>query len=94
MIVHVIDMRESGPDGMVAVIEPHAELRSADVETVPVDGAWLLCAIEGCHGDSAGKMTVHVRHSRRLDEIAYLCEPHIRLHASGEQLRLVVEPRW
>lgn len=91
MIVHNIDIRESGPDGLIAILEPHAEVRSPGVETHPVYGSWASCAVQDCTWDADGEMTVHRRHSKRLEEAAYICDAHLTAHQLGETLRLVVE---
>ena len=92
MIVHSIDIRESGPDGLIAVLEPHDFPRSEAVEARLVSERHLLgCFVQGCERDSGVGIDVHRRHSRRPSETAYLCAEHMEAHRTGTTLRLVVE---
>ena len=92
MIVHAIDIRESGAAGLIAVLEAHDFPRAGEAEARVVSERHLLgCFVQGCERDAWSEIVVHRRHSRRLSETAYLCAGHMEAHRSGTTLRLVVE---
>lgn len=92
MIIHTVDIRESGPDGLVAVLEPHDRNdRSLAVEADPIGAYPYRCAAVDCEAPAWGGVTIHRRHSRRYIEIVYLCAEDIERHRTGEALRFRVE---
>lgn len=102
MIVHQIEIVQSGPDGLIAKVPPcRGERRSRDVEASSdaSDGATFAgdlidCAFVGCDWAAAYEMNVHVKYSRApIGEPVYLCAAHLELHQLGAELRVVREPR-
>ena len=91
MIVHTIDIRESGPGGLVTLLEPHEFPRAGEVEARAVGPSWGGCCVESCDLRAWSEITVHRRHSRRITETVYVCREHIDAHRAGDVLRLVVE---
>lgn len=92
MIVHTIDIRESGPDGLVAILEPHDFERQTAVEMRLVSEAHaIVCCVVECKRMAGGEVTVHRRHSKRPTETVYLCAEHIEWHSLGDTLRLRME---
>ncbi len=92
MIVHVIDIRESTLDGLIAVLEPHDFERMAAVEMRLVsESNRVPCCVVDCDRHAGGEILVHRRHSKRPEEPAYLCAEHIEWHSVGDALRLRVE---
>ena len=92
MIVHVVDIRESGPDGLIAVLDPHESERSTAAEARLVSEAHRIdCAAERCDRWAGAEIVVHRRHSRRPSETAYLCNDHLADHRAGGWLRLRME---
>ena len=91
MIVHNIEIRESGPAGLIAVLEPHDFARTRDVEARFALDLVAGCCVDGCASHSWSEMTVHRLHSRRVSETVYVCEEHIDAHCVGATLRLRLE---
>lgn len=89
MIVHNIEIRESGPAGLIAVLEPHDFARTRAVEARLA--ALSKCCVDGCGDYAWSEMTVHRVHSRRVSETVYVCEGHIDAHCVGATLRLRVD---
>lgn len=91
MIVHVVDIRESGPDGLIAVLAPCEPQRSLEVEADGC-GGWD-CVVQKCPSVRpwGGAVALHRRHSRREREDVFLCAGHIKDHREGKPLRLVLE---
>lgn len=87
MIVHVVDI--VGPRG-VAVLEPHAELRSIAVEGEPLGEFSATCEVLDCIATMTWRVTVHVRHSRRVSEDLHLCDEDFARHRAGDPLRFEV----
>lgn len=91
MIVHVIDLRESGPDGLIAILEPHDFPRAGEAEARRWETGLTECFVQGCDRSSRSEIVVHRLYSRRLSETAYLCAKHMEAHQTGASLRLRVE---
>lgn len=87
MIVHVVDI--VGPRG-VALLEPHAELRSIAVEGAPLGDISAACEVLDCLAPMAWRVTVHIRHSRHISEDLHLCDDDFARHRDGESLRFEV----
>lgn len=92
MIVHVIDIRESTGNGLVAVLDPHNFERLAEAEMRLVsESHGIACCVVECNRIAGGEIVVHRRHSKRPTETVYLCAEHIERHSVGDALRLRVE---
>lgn len=92
MIVHIVDIRESGPAGLIAVLKGHNFARAGEAEARLISEAHgIMCYVEGCDRGAGYEIVLHRRHSRHYDEIAYLCATDCNRHQDGEPLRLRVE---
>lgn len=91
MIVHVVDIRESGPNGLIGILEPHGFERSEAVEATRWETHLGGCCVEGCDRYSWSEVVIHRLHSRRLSETLYLCDEDMVRHRAGEPLRIRLE---
>ena len=91
MIVHNVDIRESGPDGLIVILEPHDFPRSGEVEGRLVSEAHRIgCFVPDCPRSGGTEIVLHRRHSKRPTEEAYLCAFHFDEHRAQEPVRLIV----
>lgn len=91
MIIHNVTIRESGPDGLIVVLEPHGFPRAGEAEARLVSEAHRIgCFVPDCPRSGGSEMVIHRRHSKRPTEEVYLCAFHFDEHRAGETLRLVV----
>ena len=91
MIIHVVDVVESGPEGLIAILEPHDTERSIEVDATLLDQEMVECQAQDCQTFRTYLVKVHRRHSSRRDEDLLLCVEDLQRHRAGEPLRIVVE---